>query len=82
MTTRLLERQLRLTLKGHWLISLIVECLRYGDEETVSYLCKSMTQYSSSIPNTTRMKLYREYKKLLDIPLNWTTDERSSFPMA
>ena len=69
------EKQLPMTLRVHWLISSIEACLIYGDDETVSSLCKFMMQFWSSIPKEKRIQLFRESSTGLKFLLDLKVDE-------
>lgn len=73
-------RRLPMTPKARWLIYLIEECLRSGDEETVKSLCKSMMQFLYNIRKSGKTILSPESERLLDSLLNLYKDEISRSP--
>ena len=75
MMTQPFVKQSPTTLRVLLLISLIVECWKSGDEETVSFLCKSMTQYLSNTQRRGRTKSFRGFKKPSTIQLVSSTEE-------
>jgi hypothetical protein len=77
--TRRLGKQLRTIHRDLLLIFLIEVCLTSGDEETVNSLCKSMTQYLSSIPKKKRIELYLKLSKHLELLYRLMEDDDSLF---